>query len=335
MASPLRLKQQHPAPEYPDIVHNRPFRVVAGVDWSADSLAGVRQIATLYAPDELVLVHALSSAGARMDTGRLRLHVPAGHQQMSVAAARRSLKWVSTLVQRDVPTTREICDIGVPTSVVPETARAVGATLIVVGHRGARENLDRTMGSVSHRICLNADCSTLVVRKPLSSPVRVLALVQEAEDVVALERWLRLFPFKEPTDLTVLCLMPGSQRGEPIGPLSVRFWKEAAVQNAQSFLDGMVHSLRGRNLRVSGRASLGNPSTIILQEGLNFDLLLLHGSDRKNRYTGTSGLPWRTLLRLAPCSTLVVRNPIELARRPSAHCCCRLGIEESLPDLCR
>ncbi|HET6673997.1 MAG TPA: universal stress protein [Nitrospiraceae bacterium] len=336
MGFPLSLKQHHPAPECPDIVHNRAFRVVAGVDWSADSLAGVRQIATLYAPDELVLVHALSSAGARVDTERLRLHVSAGrHQQMSVDAARRCLKWVSTLVQRNGSTTREICDIGVPTTVVPEAARAVGAALIVVGHRGARENLDRSMGSASHRICLNADCSTLVVRKPLSSPVRALALVQEAEDVVALERWLRLFPFKEPTDLTVLCLMPRAQGGEQIGPLSVRFWKETAVQNAQSLLNGMVHSLCGRNLRVTGRASRGNPSTIILQEGYNFDLLLLHGSDRKNRYAGRSGLPWRTLLRLAPCSTLVVRSPIEIARRPSPRFCCRRGIEESFLDLWR
>jgi nucleotide-binding universal stress UspA family protein len=301
-------------------VHRRPFRVVAGVDWSGDSLAGVRHIAALYTPDELVLVHALHSTlnGPRMqnDTSGSSLHLHAGRQQeLSMAAASRSLRWVSTLIRKNILSTREICDAGAPTSVVPEAARAVGAALIVLGQRGARENFDRTIGSVSHRICLNAGCSTLVVRKPFRSPMRVLALVQEAEDVVALERWLRAFPFKAAAELTVLCLLPRSQRGEPIGPLSVRFWKNTAVSNARSFLNGMVHSLNGPLLRVTGGALRGNPSTIVLQEGLNFDLLMLHGSDRKNRYAGRSGLPWRTLLRLAPCSTLIVRTSSERAGR--------------------
>ena len=140
------------------------------------------------------------------------------------------------------------------------------------------------------------------------SPRRILAIIQQAEDVIALQRWLRTFPFKETSDLTVLCLMSRPQRGEPIGPLSAQFWKDAAMNYARRLLDPMVRDLDGPLLRVTGRAVWGHPPTIILQEASNFDLLMLHGSDRTDRYTSRSGLPWRALLRLAPCSTLVVRN---------------------------
>ncbi|MEX5216425.1 MAG: universal stress protein [Nitrospira sp.] len=314
----------------------RPFRVVAGVDWSGDSLAGVRRIASLYAPDELVLVHALQTAAhesrVQNDGGRSRWYMPANrHQEMSVASASRSLKWVSSLIQKNNLSIREICTAGAPVNVVAEAAQAVGAALIVVGQRGAGEDLDRTIGSVSHRLCLNAGCSTLVVRKPWNSPMRVLALVQEAEDMVALERWLRAFPFKEAAELTVLCLLPPSQRREPIGPLSVRFWKNTAAGNAWFFVNRMVRSLSGPLLRVTGRTSRENPSTVLLREGLNFDLLMLHGSDRKHRYAGRSGLPWRTLLRLAPCSTLIVRMPDELAGRSAPRFSGRVKMQGSVP----
>ena len=291
-----------------------PFRVVAGVDWSGDSLAGVRQIVSLYAPDELVLVHAVRSSAVesrmRDEPARARFRGYGEHrQQESITTARRSLTWVSALIQKKIASTREVCDIGAPDGVLLDQARRVGAALIVVGQRGDRKNVDCTMGSVSHRICLNADCSTLVVRNPQRAPGRVLALVQQGEDVVALQRWLRAYPFKEATDLTVLCLMSRPQRGEPIGPLSVRFWKDAAVHNARSLLDPMVRDLEGPLLRVTGRAVRDDPSTLILQEASKFDLVVLHGSDRKGRDHGRSGLPWRALLRLVPCSTLVIRTP--------------------------
>lgn len=301
----------------PSLLHDRPFRVVAGVDWSGDSLAGVREVATLYAPDEVVLVHAVpaSSLDCRIPNEKMRFRacIPGeplheSLQQRSVMAAKRSLTWVSALIQKAVASTREVCHVGAPVSILLDTARTLGAVLIVVGQRGAREKLDRTMGSVSHRICLNAHCSTLVVRKPLRIPRRVLALIQQSEDVVALQRWLRLFPFSEKTDLTILYLMPQPQRRDPIGPLSARFWNDAAVNNARSLMDPMVRALEGPFLRVTGRTVRGDPSTIVLQEALNFDLLMLHGSDRKGKDSRRSGLPWRALLRLAPCSTLVVRT---------------------------
>jgi nucleotide-binding universal stress UspA family protein len=134
-----------------------------------------------------------------------------------------------------------------------------------------------------------------------------LALIQQSEDVIALQRWLHAVPFREPTDLTVLCLMTRPARGEPIGPFSVQFWNDAAMNNARSLLDPLVRNLERPYLRITGRVVRGDPATIILREGLNFDLLMLHGSDRKGRDPRRSGLPWRALLRLAPCSTLIVR----------------------------
>lgn len=312
LRSSLNRRRQISAGAVPDVIHRRPFRVVAGVDWSSDSLAAIREISHLCTPDELVLVHAAPSSTleSRIRSEKVRplSHVLGScHQQSSVAAARRSLIWVSALMQKTISSTREVCDVGASTSVVLDQARAIGAALIVVGQRGAREGLDRTMGSVSHQICLNAHCSTLVVRKPQRTPRRILAIIQQAEDVIALQRWLRTFPFKGASDLTVLCLMSRPQWGEPIGPLSAQFWKDAALNRARWLLDPMVRDLDGPSLRVTGRAVWGHPPTIILQEASNFDLLLLHGSDRTDRYTTRFGLSWRALLRLVPCSTLVVR----------------------------
>ena len=297
---------------YPGPFHRRSLRVVAGVDWSGDSLAGVRASASLYVPDELVLVHAVPSSSmesrSRTDKARVRACVSRESlQQHSIAAGKRSLTWVSALVHRAVPSTREVCHVGTPAGVLLDTARAVGAELIVVGQRGARENLDGTIGSVSHEVCLNADCSTLVVRKGHGTPRRVVALIQHSEDVVALRRWLRAVPFREPTDLTVLCLMTRPVRGEPIGPLSVQFWNDAAMNNARSLLNPLIRDLERPQLRITGRIVREDPATIVLREGVNFDLLMLHGSDRKGRDPRRSGMPWRALLRIAPCSTLIVR----------------------------
>jgi nucleotide-binding universal stress UspA family protein len=310
----LTPRRQISAGAAPVLVSRRPFRVVAGVDWSGDSLAGVRRVADLYAPDELVLVHAVRSSAVesqmRDESSRARFHSYGNHcQQGSIATARRSLNWVSTLIQKQIASTREVCDIGAPAGVLLDQARRVGAALVVVGQRGDRKNVDWTMGSVAHRVCLNANCSTLVVRNPQRAPGRVLALVQQAEDVIALRRWLHAYPFKVATDLTVLCLMPPPPRNEQIGPLSVQFWKDAAANNAWSLLDAMVRDLEGPLLRVRGRAVRGDPSTLVLQEAPKFDLLMLHGSDRKGRDAGRSGLPWRALLRQVPCSTLVIRTP--------------------------
>jgi nucleotide-binding universal stress UspA family protein len=270
----------------------RLFRVVAGVDWSIDSLAGVRAIAGLYAADELVLVHAVA---------------PSFMEQGAVAAGKKSLAWISALVHQAVPSTRELCHVGAPAGVLLDAARAIRAELIVVGQRGACKDLNKTIGSVSHRVSLNAECSTLVVRKSHGTPRRILALIQHGEDVAALQRWLRAAPFREATELTVLCVVPRPEQGEPIGPLSVQFWQAAAMKNARTLLDSLMRELPRPLLRVTGRVVQGNPSTIVLQEALNFDLLMLHGSDRKGRDPRRSGLPWRTLLRLAPCSTLIVR----------------------------
>jgi nucleotide-binding universal stress UspA family protein len=290
----------------------RPFRVVAGVDWSIDSLAGVRAIAGLYAADELVLVHAVAppfmELSTRSDRVRNRTRLSGDFlQQGAVAAGKRSLAWISALVHQAVPSTRELCHVGAPAGVLLDAARAIRAELIVVGQRGACKDLNKTIGSVSHRVSLNAECSTLVVRKSHGTPRRILALIQHGEDVAALQRWLRAAPFREATELTVLCVVPRPEQGEPIGPLSVQFWQAAAMKNARTLLDSLMRELPRPLLRVTGRVVQGNPSTIVLQEALNFDLLMLHGSDRKGRDPRRSGLPWRTLLRLAPCSTLIVR----------------------------
>jgi nucleotide-binding universal stress UspA family protein len=297
----------------PPYVRRRPLRVVAGVDWSADSLAGVRQLAGLYTADEMVLVHAVPTdelpLPACCEKESVRTPVSGhGPQQSAVPGARRNLCWVSTMIQKTVPETREICQVGEPAGVVLAAAQNVGAGLIVVGRQGARDGLDGTMGSVAHQVCLNAECSTLVVMKPCRPTRRVLALVQHADDVLALQRWLRQFPFKEAAELTVLWVTAGPRPEEPIGPLSARFWKDTAINNSRSLLNTLVRDLQGPSLRVTGRAIRGDAYRIIHEEGSGFDLLMLHGSDRKGRDPRRSGLPWRQLLRFAPCSSLVVRH---------------------------
>ena len=74
----IRLSVNHgrqiPAVADRRLFQRRPFRVVAGVDWSADSLAAVRAIPALYMPDELVLVHAVSPSvlESRIRSDRVR-----------------------------------------------------------------------------------------------------------------------------------------------------------------------------------------------------------------------------------------------------------------------
>ena len=288
------------------------LRVVAGVDWSDDSLAGIRQVSSLYAPHELVLVHAVQFPGIRSPVGwggRDAQESIEPHIRASVAAASRSLRWTSLLTQRETCAVRQVCEVGAPARLLLNTARLVEAKLIVVGRQGADDLAAShlTMGSVSHGVSLHAPCSTLIVKESPRITRRILVVMQHGEAMHALQRWLMDVLFKGPLDLTVLGIVPRSQQDEPNGPLSVRFWKEATINNARCLSHHLAQSLERPMIRTTSRTRRGDPATIIAEESADVDLIVVYASDRKDIRSGLSGSLWRVLLRLSRCSILIVR----------------------------
>ena len=83
-----------------------------------------------------------------------------------------------------------------PASSILDKARDIEADLVVIGARGQGRVGELVFGSVSHRVALHADCSTLIV-KDRSGPVkRVVVAVEGQEDGARIKAWLLAHPFK-------------------------------------------------------------------------------------------------------------------------------------------
>ena len=286
------------------------MRVVVGVDWTEERLSGVEEVLHLYAPQELGLVHAVN-------LGALESHalVPSMEQQayddlrrakqLAREAACQPLDQIASRVEADVPSVRQVCEVGSPASLILDTAQSAGADLVVVGHRGLGQVAELAMGSVSHRVLLNATCSTLVVKGSPRKPQRVLVAVEGSHDMARIQTWLIAHPFKHSVNLVVMSVVPQPQVGKHKGTL--KFWTQAAFKGAQGLVNNMAAVLNGPHYAATGHVANGDPATVIAQEASRFDLLVVSSHGRKGLHRFLLGSVSHSLVHRAPCPVLVVR----------------------------
>jgi nucleotide-binding universal stress UspA family protein len=285
------------------------MRVVVAVDWSDETFNAVQELTKLYAPSEVALVHAA-------DLGFLEY--PAVAQAMNVQgydefrqgllkAGRQLLDQTAALLPGSVAV-KKLCEVGSPAQVILDTATAAKADLLVLGSRNRNRIAELALGSVSHRVLLHAPCSTLVIKRQIPAPSKVLLAVQGDDDARRLQQWLRSNPFVHPVDLTVLTVMPRPDLVDPpLLPL-VAAWNEAVVKTAQDLLDRIVTGLQGPHYRtVEAHLVEGNPAESIAHESARHHLVIVGSHGRGGLERFLLGSVSHAVTHRVACPILVVR----------------------------
>src|SRR5215208_4898358 len=135
------------------------MRVVAGVDWSEESFAAVEQLALLYRPDEVAVVHGvdLGLFQSPMVAQAANLQGYDDFRQAMINDGRQVVERARALLPTDIPSVKTLCDVQHAASFLLDQAKTLKADLVVVGTHDHSRVTELLVGSVSHHVLLQAD----------------------------------------------------------------------------------------------------------------------------------------------------------------------------------
>ena len=89
------------------------MRIVAGVDWSEESFAAVKQVGLLYRPDELVIVHGVDLGLFQSPVVAQALNVQGydDFRRAMIASGRQVVDRARTLAPADIPKVETVCEL--------------------------------------------------------------------------------------------------------------------------------------------------------------------------------------------------------------------------------
>ena len=160
------------------------MRALIALDWSEQAFAAVREVSYLYDLHEVILVHGI-------DLGMFQYPIVAevssmqGYDDFRKAmekAGEQLLDHTSTMLPSEGLSITRVCEFGKPASLILDKARETHADLIVLGARGRGRVGELVLGSVSHRVALHADCTTLIVKEREGPVKRVTVAIEGHED---------------------------------------------------------------------------------------------------------------------------------------------------------
>jgi nucleotide-binding universal stress UspA family protein len=110
------------------------MQVVAAVDWSEESFAAVEQLALLYRPDEVAIVHGvdLGLFQSPMVAQAANLQGYDDFRQAMINAGRQVVERARALLPPDVPSVKTLCDVQQGASFIVEQAKTLKADLVAV-----------------------------------------------------------------------------------------------------------------------------------------------------------------------------------------------------------
>jgi nucleotide-binding universal stress UspA family protein len=284
-------------------------RTVVAVDWSDEAFNAVQEVCKLYKPSELTLVHAVDLGFLESPVMAQAMNVQ-GYDEFRKAmmdGGKQLLTQTAALVPPAV-TVKRVCEIGSPAKIILDAARAASADLLVLGTRGRGRVVELLLGSVSHRVLMQATCPTLIVKRAMPALQKVLLAVEGLEDAAWLQIWLHTHPFNAPVELTVMTVVPKPTTLEPrVFPI-VEAWNETMMNSARELLDNVTGSLKGPLYsKVTPRLLEGNPAELIAQEAASHHVLIVGSHARKGVDRFLLGSVSHALSHRAACSVLIVR----------------------------
>lgn len=285
------------------------MRIVVAVDWSDPSFNAVQEVARLYSPQALTLVHAV-------DLGFLEK--PAVAQAMNVqgydeyrkgmlAAGQELLNRCAALLPAQIATVRRVCKVGSPAPVILDTVQEAQADLVVLGARGRGHVAELFLGSVSHRVLAHAPCSALIVKRPMAALRRILVPVEDTQDATRIHRWLTSHSIGARTDVTILHAVPIARPHESVIIPQLELWTETALQSAHELVNETVALFHDTGHAVVGRVLKGEPVDVIAEEAATHDLVIAGSHARKGLERFLLGSVSHTLSHRVAGPILIVR----------------------------
>ncbi len=285
------------------------MRVLIALDWSEQTFAAVREVSYLYDLQEVVLVHGI-------DLGMFQYPLVAdmsnmqGYDDFRKAmenAGQQLLDHTTTLLPSESLSITRVCEFAKPASLILDKARDTGAELIVIGARGRGRVGEFVLGSVSHRVALHANCSTLIVKEREGPVKRVVVAIEGQEDGARIKAWLLAHPFKNPVDLTIVSVVRPIPSTDPFSLFPLQDWTDIAVRSAEDLVKGLAASLMNHRYTVGTQVTVGDPTDILTERARSADLLIIGSHGRKGLERFLLGSISHALLHGVPCPILVVR----------------------------
>ena len=284
------------------------MKTLLAVDGSDNAYEAVHAMKYLARAEQLTLLHALDvprPAYPMMVPEVAEELYKSLEQSMREDGERLLDRTQSLLPMHAGPSTKQL-RIGSPAEMIVATAEEQKADLIVMGARGLGPIKERLLGSVSHRILTLAHCATLIVNGPVKAMKNILLPLQGLSDAEAAIRFLQLKPFHDPVEITLLTVLPSTQPPWPVDAAAAETLEKQALESARGYIDSVTERLRALGYQAQGRAVLGTPSTMILQEAatLRADLILIGSSGRQGITRFVLGSVSHALLHKMPCPVL-------------------------------
>lgn len=285
------------------------MKIVAGVDWSDEAFAAVKQIGLLYRPDEVVLVHGV-------DLGMFHYPIVAeaanvqGYDEFRQAlleAGRQAVEQCRTLLPAETPSIRTLCEVQHPASFLLDRAASEKADLVVLGTHDHSRVTEVFAGSISHRVLLHATMPTLIVKGAARPVTRVLLAVEGREDAIRLQKWLTSHPFKNPVAITILSVVPSLLVADPHVLAGLGDWSEQQKRHAEQVLRDTAQALASPQFTVATEVRQGDPVTTVCEAGTAYDLIVVGSHGRKGLDRFLMGSVSHGIVHRAGCSVLVVR----------------------------
>jgi nucleotide-binding universal stress UspA family protein len=177
-------------------------RIVAGMDFSAPAIAGVKWVREHFAPGaELVLVHVIDLPSP---PSFLRASVPR-REKVEAAAREYAMDRLADLARNLGGRVRSEVRAGRPFTELVGVAEAAGADLVLVGPHGDRPRPWKPLGTTAERVVRSSPVAVLVARNvPASPPKQILVPVEEADITASVLRWARHLSSTFSAELTLM-----------------------------------------------------------------------------------------------------------------------------------
>lgn len=287
------------------------MRIAVAVDWSEQSFDIVKSLASLYQPSEVILIHAVD-----LHPFENPLLAPAVAKQAfenfrdaMMDAGRKLLDQSSALVSHDHTKITGRLEIGRPATVILDILKSVHPDLMILGSRGRGVLTEVALGSVSHQVLLHADCSTLVMKRPVTTLQRVLVAIEGSDDAAYVQAWLLAHPFNHPVELSILSVVPLPHALDAAAIPAFDIWEKGTIQGAQDLVQDVSTLLNDASgYRTMGRVLRGTPADVITQEALSHDLVVVGSHTRRGVQRFLLGSVSHAVNHRAPCPVLVIRT---------------------------
>jgi nucleotide-binding universal stress UspA family protein len=285
------------------------MRVLIALDWSEQAFAAVREVAYLYDFQEVILVHGI-------DLGMFQYPIVAdmssmqGYGEFRTAmenAGQQLLDHTTTLLPAESRSLTRVCEFAKPASLILDKARDSGADLIVIGARGRGRVGEFVLGSVSHRVAMHANCSTLIVKEREGPVKRVVVAVEGEEDGARIKAWLLAHPFKNAVDLTLVSVVRPIPSTDTFSLFPLQDWTDIARRAAEDLVKGLATALMNHRYTVGTHVPVGDPLSILTERAQSADLLIIGSHGRTGLERFLLGSISHALLHAVPCPVLVVR----------------------------